>query len=141
MKKGPARGRLHHPVGHFSGPIRSMAAEIGLAHPTNRRIRNAFVLPQHRAEPFKRSTDPLSLDMVRDVLALDTLPPNRALVMWIKTPGAGAVARTARVAARRTHTDTRNDFAVCRPRHHSRRGDRNMLQAPPRAWFPAERQP
>ena len=118
-----------------------MAEEIGLSRATIHRIRNAFVLPQHRAEPFKRSTAPLFVDMVRDALALDVSPPNRALVVWMKIPGAGAVARTISVAARRTHTDTRNDVPVCRPRHHSRRGERNMLLGPPRAWFPAERQP
>lgn len=66
---------------HWS--IRSMAAETGLSHTTIRRIWAAFGLQPHRSETFKRSTDPLFVDQVQDIVGLYMSPPNRAIVLCV----------------------------------------------------------
>jgi hypothetical protein len=52
-----------------------MARAAGLAHSTIYRIWRAFSLQQHRSETFKLSSDPLSVDKVRDIVGpyLDSL--------------------------------------------------------------------
>jgi transposase len=66
---------------HWS--IRSMAAATGFSHTTIRRIWTAFGLQPHRSQTFKLSSDPLFVDMVRDIIGLYLSPPNRALVLSV----------------------------------------------------------
>ena len=62
---------------HWS--LRSMARESGLSHTTVRRIWTAFsVQPTAR-----RSSDPLFVDKVRDIVGLYLSPPDRALVLCV----------------------------------------------------------
>ncbi|MEF2529413.1 IS630 family transposase [Streptomyces sp. CS62] len=53
---------------HWS--TRSMAAATGVSQATISRIWQAFALAPHRSQTFKRSTDPLLIDRVRDVVGL-----------------------------------------------------------------------
>ncbi|MFI1370254.1 IS630 family transposase [Streptomyces griseochromogenes] len=62
---------------------RSMAAKTGLSQSTVSRIWRAFGLQPHRAEAFKRSTDPFFIDKVHDVVGLYLDPPERALVLCV----------------------------------------------------------
>jgi transposase len=60
-----------------------MAGVTGFSHTTIRRIGAAFGLQPHRSETFKLSSDPLFVDMVRDIVGLYRSPPNRALVLIV----------------------------------------------------------
>ena len=60
---------------HWS--TRSMARASGLAPSTIHRIWQAFSLQPHRSETFKRSTDPLFVEKVRDIVGLYLNPPDR----------------------------------------------------------------
>ncbi|CAL9279291.1 hypothetical protein SUDANB180_07478 [Streptomyces sp. enrichment culture] len=51
---------------HWS--TRSMAAATGMSQSAVSRIWRAFALAPHRSENFERSTDPLFIDKVRDVV-------------------------------------------------------------------------
>src|SRR5664280_571034 len=66
---------------HWS--TRSMAEQMGLSQTTIGRIWRAFGLQPHRAESFKLSTDPLSVEKVRDVVGLYLDPPERACVLCV----------------------------------------------------------
>lgn len=66
---------------HWS--TRSMAAATGMSQSAISRIWRAFGLQAHRAETFKLSKDPLSVDKVRDVVGLHLDPPERALVLCV----------------------------------------------------------
>jgi DNA-binding MurR/RpiR family transcriptional regulator len=57
---------------HWS--IRSMAAETGFSHTAIRRMWAAFGLQPYRSQTFKLSSDPLSVDKVRDIVGLFTYP-------------------------------------------------------------------
>jgi transposase len=129
---------------HWS--IRSMAEEIGLSHTTIRRIWNAFGLQPHRAETFRLSTDPLFVDKVQDMVGLYMSPPNRSIVLCVDEksqiqaldreqpvlPMAPGVAEQQNPYL----YPQRHDIVVCRPRHRHRRGDREVLQTPPRDGVP-----
>ena len=68
---------------HWS--LRSMAKASGLSHTTIRRIRTAFGLQPHRAEPFQLSGDPLFVEKVRDIIGLYLSPPDRRWCsVWTK---------------------------------------------------------
>ena len=60
-----------------------MARASGLAISTVQRIWKAFSFQPHRSETFKLSTDPLFVDMVRDIVGLYLDPPDRALVLYV----------------------------------------------------------
>lgn len=62
---------------------RAMAKASGVSTSSVQRIWRAFGLQPHRAETFKRSTDPLFVDTVRDVVGLYLNPPERALVLCV----------------------------------------------------------
>ncbi|MDI1461102.1 hypothetical protein QEZ54_09010 [Catellatospora sp. KI3] len=59
---------------------RSLAAATGLSQTTVSRIWHTFGLRPWRAETLKPSTDPMAVDMVRDVVGLYLNPPDRALI-------------------------------------------------------------
>ncbi len=66
---------------HWS--TRSMARASGLSVSTVHRIWRAFSLQPHRSETFKRSSDPLFVEKVRDIVGLYLGPPDRALVLCV----------------------------------------------------------
>ena len=66
---------------HWS--TRAMAQACGLSRGTVHRIWRAFALQPHRTETFKRSTDPLFIEKVRDIVGLYLHPPERALVLCV----------------------------------------------------------
>ena len=77
---------------------RSLARATGLSQAAAVRIWRAFALKPHRAETFRLSTDPLSVEKVRDVVGLHLSPPERALVPCVdEKPRVQAVERTAPV--------------------------------------------
>ncbi|MFE5550269.1 IS630 family transposase [Streptomyces sp. NPDC056534] len=61
----------------------SMAVATGMSQSTVSRIWRAFALAPHRSQTFKLSTDPLSIDKVRDVVGLYLDPPEKALVLCV----------------------------------------------------------
>src|SRR4029450_9205011 len=61
----------------------SMAKHSGLSESTVGRIWKAFRLKPDRAETFKRSTDPLFIEKVRDVVGLYLDPPERAVLLCV----------------------------------------------------------
>lgn len=66
---------------HWS--TRSMAREMGMSQTAVSRIWRAFGLQPHRQETFKRSTDPLFVEKVRDIVGLYLEPPTKALVLCV----------------------------------------------------------
>jgi hypothetical protein len=66
---------------HWS--TRDMATEMGLSQTTIRRTWGAFGLQPHRAESFKLSTDPLFVEIVRDIVGLYLDPPERAMALCV----------------------------------------------------------
>jgi transposase len=58
-----------------------MAAATGMTRQTVHRIWKAFGLQPHRSDSFKLSTDPQSIEKVRDIVGLYLDPPERALVL------------------------------------------------------------
>ena len=66
---------------HWS--TRSMARASGLSVTTVHRIWQAFLLRPHQSQTFKLSTDPLSVEKVRDIVGLYLEPPDRALVLCV----------------------------------------------------------
>src|SRR5690349_11682459 len=66
---------------HWS--LRSMAAAVGHAPSTVHRLWKAFCLQPHRSDGFKLSTDPLSVEKVRDIVGLYLAPPERAVVLCV----------------------------------------------------------
>ena len=66
---------------HWS--TRSMATEMGMSQGSISRIWRDFGLQPHRSESFKLSTDPLSVEKVRDVVGLYLDPPQRAVVLCV----------------------------------------------------------
>lgn len=93
-----------------------MARESGLSTSSIQRIWRAFGLRPHRTETFKRSTDPLFIEKVRDVVGLYLAPPERAVVLCVdETSQVQALDRSQPVlpmrpgqVERRTHDDKRN---------------------------------
>ena len=71
------------PAGRTHWSSRGMARAAGLAPSTVQRIWKAFSLQPHRVETFKLSTDPLSVEKVRDIVGLYLSPPERALVLCV----------------------------------------------------------
>jgi transposase len=61
----------------------SMAAQSGLSRSTVGRVWKAFGLKPHLVDTFKLSTDPQSIDKVRDVVGLYLDPPEKALVLAV----------------------------------------------------------
>jgi transposase-like protein len=66
---------------HWS--TRALARKMGLSQSTESRMRRAFGLQPHRVETFKLSTDPQSIEKVRDIVDLYLDPPNRALALCV----------------------------------------------------------
>jgi transposase len=66
---------------HWSS--RTMAKASGLSQSAVVRIWRVFGLQPHRAETFKLSTNPLSIERVRDIVGLYLNPPDRALVLCV----------------------------------------------------------
>jgi hypothetical protein len=64
--------------------LRSTVRAVGFAPSTIHSIWKAFNLQPHRTETFKLSTDPLSVDKVRDIVGLYLAPPGRALVLCVE---------------------------------------------------------
>ena len=78
---------------HWS--TRGMARHTGLSQTAVSRIWRAFGLKPHRAETFKLSSDPYSVEKVRDVVGLYLDPPDRAVVLSVdEKSGAQALDRT-----------------------------------------------
>jgi hypothetical protein len=61
----------------------SMAKRSGLSKTTIGRIWKAFELKPHRVDSFKRSTDPLFVEKVYDVVGLCLDPPESAVVRCV----------------------------------------------------------
>jgi transposase len=66
---------------HWSS--RGMAKASGLGRTTVQQIWRAFGLQPHRSETFKRSTDPLLIAKVRDIVGLYMNPPAHAVVFCV----------------------------------------------------------
>jgi transposase len=66
---------------HWSS--RGMAKASGLGRTTVQQIWRAFGLQPHRSEMFKRSTDPLLIENVRDIVGLYLHPPTHAAVCCV----------------------------------------------------------
>ena len=66
---------------HWS--TRSMARHSGISTSSVGRIWRAFGLQPHRLETFKRSSDPMFVDKVRDIVGLYLNPPAHALVLCV----------------------------------------------------------
>ena len=66
---------------HWS--TRNMAKAVGLSQTAVARIWRAFALKPHLHETFKLSTDPYSVEKVRDVVGLYLNPPERAVVLSV----------------------------------------------------------
>jgi transposase len=71
------------PVGATHWSTRAMARRSGLSQSAISRIWRAFALQPHRSETFKRSSDPLFIEKVRDIVGLYLHPPDRALVLSV----------------------------------------------------------
>jgi transposase len=95
---------------------RGLARAVGISRTTVGRIWRAFGLQPHRSETFKRSTDPLFVEKVRDIVGLYLDPPARALVLCVdEKPQIQATTGTApvlpmrpRQPERRTHDYVRH---------------------------------
>lgn len=61
--------------------VRKMASTAHLSRPPAGRIWQAFGLRRHRQDTSEQPTDPLFIDKVRDVVALDLSQPTRAVVL------------------------------------------------------------
>jgi len=81
-KVAEAGGRTLHtmPRDATHWPVRGMAGATGLSRTTVHRIRPASGLKPHGSETSRLSTDPLSVDKVRDAVGLCMAPPDRAAV-------------------------------------------------------------
>ena len=78
---------------HWS--TRGMAKATGLSQTAISRIWRAFGLQPHRADTFKRSTDPYFVAKVRDVVGLYLSPPDKAVVLSVdEKSGTPALDRT-----------------------------------------------
>ncbi len=66
---------------HWS--TRSMSRQSGLSHTTVHRIWRAHNVQPHLTRTFKRSTDPLFTEKMRDIVGLYLDPPERALVLAV----------------------------------------------------------
>ena len=60
-----------------------MAKASALGRMTIQQIWHAFGLQPHRTETFKLSTDPLLIEMVRDIVGLYMHPPMHAVVFCV----------------------------------------------------------
>jgi hypothetical protein len=58
------------PEGRTNWSCRAIAAETGLSKSTVQRVWRAFGIQPHRRKHFKLSTDPLSIEKVRDIVGL-----------------------------------------------------------------------
>jgi len=95
---------------------RSMARSQGMSQSAVSRIWRAFGLKPHIVETWTLSTDPQSIDKVRDVVGLYMSPPENALVLCVDEKSQiQALDRTApclpmlpTTPARRTHDYVRN---------------------------------
>lgn len=104
------------PVDATHWSTRSMAKHAGLTQSAVSRIWRAFALQPHRSETFKRSTDPLFIEKVRDIVGLYLNPPDEALVLCVdQKSGVQALDRTAPLlpmrpgqVERRTHDYSRH---------------------------------
>src|SRR5260370_41111276 len=93
-----------------------MAKRCGMSQTAMSRIWRAFALQPHRSETFKRSTDPLFVDKVRDIVGLSLSPAEKALVWCVDEKSQiQALDRTAPLRPmrpgqieRRTHDYDRN---------------------------------
>jgi transposase len=63
--------------------VRSIAREAQLSNTTVHRIWQAFGLQPHRGRHFKLSTDPFSVEKVRDIVGLYLSPPDNAVVLGV----------------------------------------------------------
>jgi hypothetical protein len=79
-------------------------------------IWRAFGLQPHRTETFKRSTDPLLIEKVRDIVDLYTHPPTHAVVFCVdETSQIQALARTRPVLPM-VRVPARGGNSISRPR-------------------------
>ncbi len=62
---------------------RALAAETGLSKSTVQRVWQAFGLQPHRQKHVKLSTDPFSVEKVRDIVGLYLHPPDHAVVLCV----------------------------------------------------------
>jgi hypothetical protein len=72
---------------HWS--TRGMAKTLGLSQAAISRIWRAFGIKPHRSKTFKLSTDPYSVDKVRDIVGLNMNPPDNAIVLSIDEKSQG----------------------------------------------------
>ena len=66
---------------HWS--TRTPGRELGLSQTAVGRIGRAFGLKPHRHGTFRLSVDPFFVEKVRDVVGLDLVPPDRAVVSCV----------------------------------------------------------
>ena len=80
---------------------RQMAKKMGLSETAIVRIWHAFGLQPHRVESFKLSSDPLSVEKVRDIVGAGFEPARagRGAVRGREEPSAGARAHAAHPAS------------------------------------------
>ncbi len=123
---------------HWS--TRSMAGAVGMSQTTVSRIWRAFGLQPHRAESNKASTDPYSVEKVRDVVGLYLDPPERAVVLCVDEKSQiQALNRFQPILPMMPGTDSaglttsapRNHVSLRRLGHGIGQGDRLAHPAPP----------
>jgi len=108
---------LHkRPEGTTHWTSRLMAEASGLSQTAVVRIWHAFGLQPNRVETFRLSTDPLSIEKVRDIVGLYLNPPTRALALcvdensWIRAPDRPrpVLPMAPELADRRMHDNPRH---------------------------------
>jgi len=60
-----------------------MAKKAGMSQSTISRIWRAFGLKPHLVDTCKRSSDPLFVDKVRDIVGLSMCPPDHAVALTL----------------------------------------------------------
>jgi transposase len=95
-----------HDATHWS--TRGLAKSLGMSQPTVSWIWKAFGLKPWQEENFKLSEDPLSVDKVRDIVALYMNPPERAVVICVDEENgrSGVGPHPAGPAVAASHTGT-----------------------------------
>ena len=78
-----ARTRESIPEGPTHWSTRTMARAMDLSQTAVARIWRAFGLQPHRQQTFKRSSDPLFVEKVRDIVGLYLDPPPKAMVLCV----------------------------------------------------------
>ena len=108
LTKSPPYGEATH------WTLRAMAARVGLAFSTVRKIWQEHGLVPHRFREFKFSNDPAFVDKLRDIAGLYVKPPEHAIVLSVdeKLQIQGPLPMKKGQPQTRIHDYRRNDTAT-----------------------------